>query len=206
MQRNGRGDTRGQIYEATEELLAEVPLHELSVAQIIDRAGVSRATFYFYCSSKFAVVEGLLTEIMDEIYDVARPFIDRAEDDAPDAALRRSLEACAALWRKHRVALRAVSEHWNTVPELRDLWLGVVRKFTDGVAAEVERQRAAGVAPEGVPTRKLVLALLWATERSFYVAGLDVDPGFDGEEDAVAALYAIWHGAIYGARVPAFES
>jgi AcrR family transcriptional regulator len=203
---NGRGDTRGQIYAATERLLEEVPLHELSVAQIIEHAGVSRATFYFYCSSKFAVVEGLLTQIMDEIYDVARPFIDRADDEAPDAALRRSLEASAALWRKHRFALRAVSEHWNTVPELRSLWLGVVRKFTDGVAAEVERQRAAGIAPPGVPTAQVVLALLWATERSFYVAGLGVDPGFAGEEDAVAALYAIWHGAIYGARVIAFDS
>ena len=62
MKRNGRGDTRGQIFEATESLLADVPLHDLSVAQIIERAGVSRATFYFYCSSKFAVVEGLLTD------------------------------------------------------------------------------------------------------------------------------------------------
>jgi AcrR family transcriptional regulator len=204
--RNGRGATRGQIYSATEALLAEVPLHELSVAQIIERAGVSRATFYFYCSSKFAVVEGLLTQIMDEIYDVARPFIDRADDEPPEVALRSSLEASARLWRTHRFALRAVSEHWNTVPELRSLWLAVVRRFTDGVAGEVDRQREAGIAPPGVETRRLVLSLLWATERSFYVAGLDVEPDFSGEENVVDALYAIWHGAIYGARIPAFDS
>jgi AcrR family transcriptional regulator len=202
VRRNGRGDTRGQIFEAAERLLEDVPLHDLSVAQIIERAGVSRATFYAYCTSKFSVVEGLLTQIMDEVYDVARPFIDRAEDEPPDLALRRSLEASAALWRKHRFALRAVSEHWNAVPELRSLWLDVVKRFTDGVAGEVERQRAAGIAPQGVGTRQLVLALLWATERCFYVAGLGVDPDLPSEEGAVDPLFAIWHGGIYGAARP----
>ena len=41
---------------ATERLLADVPLHQLSVEQILAEAGVSRRTFYVYFGSKFAVV------------------------------------------------------------------------------------------------------------------------------------------------------
>ena len=58
----GNSDTEQAIFAATEELLEQVPLQDLSVAQIIERAGVSRATFYFYFSSKYAVVTGLLAQ------------------------------------------------------------------------------------------------------------------------------------------------
>lgn len=198
MNRNGRGDTRGQIFAATEGLLEELPLNDLSVARIIEGAGVSRATFYSYFNSKFAVLEGLLIQITDQIYDVARVFIERADDEPPEAALRRGLEASAELWRTHRFALRGVSEHWNAVPELRALWLGVVKRFTDGVSGEIERQRAAGIAPDGVDSRELTVALLWATERCLYVAGLGVDQYLSSEDRAVDALYALWRGGIYG--------
>jgi AcrR family transcriptional regulator len=196
--REGNADTRALILAATESLLERVPLHDLSVAQIIEQAEISRATFYFYFSSKFGVVVGLLSKIMDDVYDVARPFMERAEADEPTAALRRSLESAARTWRTHRLALRAVSEHWNAVPELRGLWLVVVARFTDGVASEIDRQRAAGLAPAGVDSRELAAVLLWACERSFYVAGLDVGSELRSEDHAVDALFAIWRGGIYG--------
>lgn len=198
LSREGNADTRAQILAATEALLERVPLGELSVAQIIEQAEISRATFYFYFGSKFGVVVGLLAEVMDVVYDTARPFIDRAEQDEPVAALRRSLEAAAEMWRRHRLALRAVSEHWNAVPELRALWLAVVKRFVDGVASEIDRQRAAGLAPAGVDSRELATVLLWACERGFYVAGLDVGSELRSEEEAVDALFAVWRGAIYG--------
>jgi TetR/AcrR family transcriptional regulator, ethionamide resistance regulator len=196
--REGNADTRAQILAATEGLLEHVALRDLSVAQIIEQAAISRATFYFYFSSKYDVVVGLLAKIMNDVYDFARPFIDRDDDAEPVTAMYRSLEAAAATWRTHRLALRAVSEHWNAVPELRTLWLGVVRRFTDGVAAEIDRQRAAGLAPPGIDSRELTTVLLWATERSFYVAGLGLQSELRSEQQAVEALFAVWRGAVYG--------
>ena len=196
--REGNADTRAQILAATEGLLEHVALSDLSVAQIIEQAEISRATFYFYFSSKYDVVVGLLAKIMNDVYDVARPFIDRDDDAEPVTAMYRSLEAAATAWRTHRLALRAVSEHWNAVPELRTLWLGVVCRFTDGVAAEIDRQRAAGLAPPGIDSRELTTVLLWATERSFYVAGLGLQSELRSEQHAVEALFAVWRGAVYG--------
>src|ERR1700756_2079958 len=121
----GDSETERAIFAATEELLAVVPLQDLSVAQIISRAGVSRATFYFYFSSKYAVVTGLLAKIMDEIYDVMQPFVQRDGTEMAIGPLRDSLEAAAEVWSTHRAPLRAVMEHWHAVPELRELWLAV---------------------------------------------------------------------------------
>jgi AcrR family transcriptional regulator len=194
----GDSQTEQAIFAATEELLVDVPLQELSVAQIIERAEVSRATFYFYFSSKYAVVTGLLARVMDEIYEVMQPFVRREGDAIPEAALRDSLSAAARVWSAHRAPLRAVMEHWHSVPELQALWLDVVNRFASGLAVDIDRDRAAGLAPDGTDSRSLAAALVWATERCFYVAGLGVDDALVGEQEIVEPLLAIWLGTIYG--------
>jgi AcrR family transcriptional regulator len=191
---------QAQIFAATERLLERVPVRDLSVAQIIEEAGVSRATFYFYFGSKYAVVAGLLAGVMDEVYEVARPFIERPDDEPPEQALRRGIEAAAELWSSHRFALRALSEHWHAVPELGELWTNVMARFTEGFATEIDRQRKAGLAPPGVDSHRLAASLLWSSERCFYVAGLGVDSEIGTEEQAVDAICAIWRGGIYGGR------
>jgi AcrR family transcriptional regulator len=194
----GTSETETAIFEATERLLEEVPLHDLSVAQIIAAAGISRATFYFYFSSKFAVVSGLLARVTDELFDVIRPFTERREDVPPRQALAESLSASVKLWGVHRAPLRAVHEHWNTTDELRELWLGVVTRFTEAIAEEIDRQRAAGLARPGVDSRRLAASMLWATQSCLYVAALGVDRHLPDEDAALAPLMALWSGALYG--------
>jgi TetR/AcrR family transcriptional regulator, ethionamide resistance regulator len=197
----GTSDTELAIFDAAERLLADVPLHELSVAQIIAAAEISRATFYFYFSSKFALVSGLLARVMEEIFEVVQPFVQRPEGSSPQETLRQSLTGATRLWRTHRPALRAVHEHWNTTPELRERWLSVVDRFTAAVADQLDRERGAGIAPDGVGSRQLAATLLWGTERCLYVAGLGADPNLPDEEATLEPLLALWLGAFYG-RLP----
>ena len=181
--------------------MAEVPLHDISVADIIEEAEVARATFYFYFSSKYAVVAGLLAQIMDEIYDVVEPFRARSADEPPDVALRRSLESSTVVWGAHRAAIRATVEHWHAVPELQSLWLAVVERFTTAVAAEIDRQRSEGLVPPGVDSRQLAATVIWATERILYIAGLGADDDLPSEPATIDVLMALWLGALYGAQV-----
>src|SRR5947209_16008932 len=96
-------DARGAILTATERLLADVQLHRLSVAQIIKAANISRATFYFYFDSKFAVVAALIEQVIDEIFDVSRQTpIGRTSKLPPEVALEQRIRASAAVWRAHR--------------------------------------------------------------------------------------------------------
>jgi AcrR family transcriptional regulator len=197
-QHSGSSDAEVLILQATEELLADVPVGKLSVAQIIERAGVSRATFYFYFGSKYAVITALLKNVMDEIYEQVQPFVNPDVNASTPEALRASLEGGARVWRSHRFVLRATSEHWTGVPELRVLWTGLVKRFTDGVAAGIDHARAAGDLPEGADSRRLAAALLWGSERAFHVAGLEADEDLGNEEEVAEALIAIWTGALYG--------
>jgi TetR/AcrR family transcriptional regulator, ethionamide resistance regulator len=205
---SGTSETELAIFAATERLLANEPLHDLSVAQLIAEAGISRATFYFYFSSKFAVVVGLLAQVMDEMFEVVQPFVRREDDVSPENALRDSLGAAVGLWARHRPALRAIHEHWSTTDELRDLWIGIVARFTEAIATELDRERANGIAPAGANSRSVAAALLWGTERVLYVAGLGVDPSFPDEAAALEPLMTLWIGTLYGGRsaVPAEPS
>src|SRR4051794_668054 len=170
-QHTGSSEAEVLILQATEALLADVPVGKLSVAQIIERAGVSRATFYFYFGSKYAVITALLRSVMDEIYEQVQPFVNLAPGTSIPEALGASLQGGAQVWRAHRYVLRATSEHWHDVPELRDLWTGLVKRFTDGVAGGIDLGRANGEIPPGVDSRRLAAALLWGSERAFHVAG-----------------------------------
>jgi AcrR family transcriptional regulator len=185
------------ILAATARLLERQSFSEISVAQILTEAGVSRATFYFYFSSKFAVLSGLLESAMDDIFETVQPFLARPPGDSPSVALDRSIRAVTRAWHRHRAVLRAANHHWHSEPGLRELWLKVVERFVVAGAAEIDRERAAGMITSPVPSRTLAATLFWSTERVLYIAGMGVEPDLVDEESAVEPLVAMWRGTLY---------
>jgi AcrR family transcriptional regulator len=202
----GTSEAESAIFAATERLLEKVPLRDISVADIIAEAEISRGTFYFYFSSKFAVVNGLLSRVMDEIYELVRPVVERQPERSAEETLRERLEACTAVWAAHRATLRATHEHWHAVPELRERWLGGFERFTDAVAAQIDRERAAGLAPPGADSRHIAASLLWSADRCLYVASTGADSDLESEQGIVAVLIRLWLGAVYGDRLPAADA
>lgn len=194
---SGSSESEQLIFAATERLLAETPFHEVSVAKIIREAGVSRATFYFYFSSKFAVITALLSSVMEDIIASVTPFLERPADRTAAEVLRESMVAATTLWAEHRTLLRAVSEHWHEVPELGEQWTSLWGRAITLAAELLDRERAAGVAPAGPDSRHLAATLIWGTERVLYVSGLE-DDVFADERDCVESLIVMWHAALYG--------
>ena len=193
----GRRDVAGSILDAAEKLLAERGLTDLTVADVIEAAGVSRGSFYFYFESKQAVVAALLERIVEEVHEASLPWFERGET-APERALRAAIGGSLALWRRHAAVLRSTVESWQSDPGIRELWGEVLDRFTLAAAAQIERDREAGVAPDGPPADALAGALVAMNERSFYFAVVGTDPGSDPRlEDA---LTHVWLSAIYGHR------
>ena len=190
-----RRDVAGSILDAAEVLLEEQPLADLTVADVIASAGVSRGSFYFYFESKEAVVAGLLERIIDEVHEASLPWFERG-DTNPEAALREAIGGSLALWRRHAPVLRSAVESWQTDEEIRTLWEGVLERFTGAAADRIEADREAGVAPAGVAARALAWALVAMNERCFYLALLESDAM--GDKQLVEALTSIWFASLYG--------
>ena len=195
----GRGvDAHAEILAATRKLLEHSPSVTLTVEAILTEAGVSRGTFYHYFASKHEVVGTLARTAMNEVMGQVRPFLDPANSTPGAAVLDASLAAGWSAWAQHRPALRAVMGHWGTVPLIRELWLTVIDEFTTAIAGEIDRQRAAGLAPPGPPSRPLVATLLWSTAQCAYLVDLGVDDDLADEDLTLGAVIAMWTGALYG--------
>lgn len=69
-------ETLERFLGATRELLEERPFEEITVADIVQRAGRTVGSFYARFEDKYAVLYELVQRLFDRIDDVARAFCD----------------------------------------------------------------------------------------------------------------------------------
>jgi TetR/AcrR family transcriptional regulator, ethionamide resistance regulator len=191
--------TRAQaaILAATERMLRERPLHELSVGDIIKAAGISRTSFYAYFTSKTAVIAAGLRRVMDEVTVAVAPL--HAETSgSPEAAVRISLQQWVEVCKRHGGLLRAVSEQWPHDEELRGLWFGMLDSMAAGTARVIGDARSSGLAPAGAPARDLAACLMWGYERVLHVAVVGEATGLAGPDEIVEPLTQMMVGGVYG--------
>ncbi|MEW1956564.1 TetR/AcrR family transcriptional regulator [Kineococcus sp. NPDC059986] len=196
-----RGDDRERaILDTAERLLGERSYADVAVDDLARGAGLSRPTFYFYFPSKEAVLLALLDRVVAE----ARARRDEAvADPAPDVEgrWRQVIGAIAQPFRSHLAVTLAAAEARATSVAVREVWNGVMERFVDETAAQVEAERARGAAPDGPPARQLAIALNWMNERVLHSAFAGEQPGL-AADDAVEVLLTVWMRTIYGGRLP----
>jgi AcrR family transcriptional regulator len=176
---------------ATERLLAERPLHELSVTDIAEEAGASRGIFYFYFASKSSVLAALAETVCQELIEIWRLWFD-GHGGADEAELRTNLEASVRLWTQHRSILTATVESWRLDPEVSAVWGTMMNSLVDQACARIERDRALGhTMGQGDPAA-LSEMLIWSTERIHYVALAGISPSLTDPERMVDALVQLW--------------
>jgi AcrR family transcriptional regulator len=185
------------ILAATEKLLEERPLNELSVADIVRAAGISRTSFYAYYASKTAVIAECLRRVMDEVLAAAGPFLSQPRAD-PETAIRASLEKWIELCAAHGSLVRAVSEEWPHDEELRQMWFEMLATVTDATAQVIQAARLRGDAPPGADPEALAACLMWAYERVLHVALVGDARGLRSPEVMVEPLSQMVVGGVFG--------
>jgi AcrR family transcriptional regulator len=189
-------DRERAILATAERLLEERPLHEISIDDLARGAGISRPTFYFYFSSKEAVLLTLLDRLVEEARTATGEALDRFAED-PARYLRQGITAIYETFRSHSAVSLAAAEASATSTEVRDLWSGVMETFVQETSAAIEAERARGAAPEHVPARDLAVALNTMNERVFHTIFAGQAPAVD-QANVIDTLVAVWLGAIYG--------
>jgi TetR/AcrR family transcriptional regulator, ethionamide resistance regulator len=193
-----KGDlTEQAILDTAERLLAERPLSEIAIDELARGAGISRPSFYFYFESREAILRALSERMSEALYRSSQVWLRRADESAGEA-IRRALEANVVLWREHAPVLRATLQASERDAEMRRFWDDVWRRFVDATAEQIERERAAGLAPPTPALRSLASALITMNHQSFYQASLSRRPAKVYRE-LVDVLVTVWLRAIYGA-------
>lgn len=188
---------RDAILAATERLLVDRRLSELSVSDILAEAGISRTSFYAHFPSKTAVVAEGLRGVTDEVIVAVEPFLEDWAND-PEQAIRISLERWVQLTTGHRALMRAVSEEWPHDAQLRTLWSEIMHGFTAGTAAVIRAARAAGRAPDGADPAALATCLIWGYERVLHLALVGEARGLPDPAAIVAPLSQLMVGGVFG--------
>ena len=190
-------ELREAILEATARLLAERSFTDLAVSDILESAGVSRGTFYFYFDSKQAVLAELVRRAVTRGHAAAEPWLSDPAD--PVEALRAGITAGAKLWQASAPVLRAIVENWGADPRLSALWLEQMQTFTDATIAQINADPRARRSLAGQDIPAVASALTWLGERLYYLAAAGTPP-FNNQDTLVETLLSIWTSVLYPER------
>lgn len=104
-----RQETRARIIEAATELVRERSFSELSVGQVMDRAGIGRTIFYRHFDDLGELLLSAGREAMEELYE-AQVVLASTRGDHDLAQIRRALEIPVRVYLRHGPLLRAITE------------------------------------------------------------------------------------------------
>jgi AcrR family transcriptional regulator len=107
--RRTRQQSRGRIVAAATELVRHRAYAELSVDEVMRRAGIGRTIFYRHFDDLGDLLVRASREAIDELLDAQRSLGQVRPDEDP-AAVPRALRAAVDVYHRHGPLLRAVAE------------------------------------------------------------------------------------------------
>jgi AcrR family transcriptional regulator len=189
-----KGDERrGALLEALEQYLRESSLDDINIADISQRAGVTRSAFYFYFDNKAAAVAALYEEMYADGFDAAEVL---GGDGTVRDRISTAIRAIFHGWSQRRHLYRAILDARASSPAVRDQWDAFQQSYVEMVAELIEGERAAGAAPAGPDARAVASALLDLNDRTLEHV-VRAPEGFDAEQHLDAVVH-VWLASIYG--------
>lgn len=197
-----RGDARRDaLLQALEELLRERSLEEVNVAEISQRAGVTRSAFYFYFESKALAAMALMQGLYDAAAD-ANELLVKAEGE-PVARIRAAISMLFDSVDRSPHTYRALLDARAASPVVRQMWDEGRAAFAGVIAGMIGTERAAGRASAGPDEGALATVLLDLNDHALERHCLGAGPP---RQDHIETLTFIWLRSIYGASTPGAPS
>jgi AcrR family transcriptional regulator len=203
--RSGRGrrstrpsgdDREAGILATAERLLEDKKFADISVDDLAKGAGLSRPTFYFYFSSKDAVLLTLLDRVMVEANSRLASFTSDLPADR-NTSLRAGINAFFATFAAHPAVCAAAAEAKATSPEVRDLWADFMKRSIDHTTGVIKAERVKGDAPDTIPADELSTALNLMNEAVMTSSIVGNQPSLPADR-LLDTLVHIWSTSIYG--------
>jgi AcrR family transcriptional regulator len=182
------------VLDATESLLAERRLEDLTVVDLAQAAGVSRATFYTYFENKHGVVAALAESVMEQIHTLWHPWL---SGQLPREELGPICLESVALWRRHRSVLMAAAQAWRADAAVSDAWATMMRGYAGTVRGYLDAAWEGDSAAAEPDAGTLAAVLVWLNESALYLAFDGDTGGIDDDRRLASTLAAVWLRAIH---------
>jgi TetR/AcrR family transcriptional regulator, ethionamide resistance regulator len=136
-----RAATERAILEATEQMLENQPFRDLTVEDVMSKAGLTRTAFYRYFPDLEAVVVRLMGQLVDELQVASSQWL---SSDDPSSELHDSLLQFSSVYRDHGRLMQAFYDAAGAGPDLKDLWGSTISALIAPVEAHTQFLIAAG--------------------------------------------------------------
>jgi TetR/AcrR family transcriptional regulator, ethionamide resistance regulator len=189
-----RAEVKARLREAMIAAVADRPFSELRVADLAERAGLSRSGFYFYYDDKRELLMESAAAATDTLFRQADAWWHG--DGEPAELVREALDGVATAWWANRRVLRTAVEVSTYDPEMAAYWQGLVNRFVRATSEHIAREQATGAIDDRLDPDNAAGVLIWGAERVLYVHTADGDRS--GLARQVQALRHVWLRAMYG--------
>ncbi|AWS43124.1 TetR/AcrR family transcriptional regulator [Streptosporangium sp. 'caverna'] len=199
--RNRRDDseqptaTEVQLLAAVERLLKTGHVFtEISVRQIIEEAGVSRASFYTHFRDKAQLLLRLSDSLRSRLLEMAREWNPGAGEDGADRYAKFFVEVIA-IHRENFAILSALRELASYDPTVRGFYTADLEGFDEAVHKTLVAEQEAGRTPSDLDAVASSRVIVWGGSQAI-ARHISVD---DGSGDAALAreLGKIWWYGAY---------
>lgn len=133
---------------------------DMSVEQLITKAGVTRSTFYSYFDDKDALLRDLAGTVLDELL---RPWF-AIEPQGSKDDLRRGIDGIIRAYRAHRVIMVAIDEPVPGGSAERE-FEGLMARSTTAVSAYIKAGQVSGTVDATLDAATVAALLMWMSER-----------------------------------------
>jgi AcrR family transcriptional regulator len=139
-QRLQRGETRARIVAAAEEELRTRPLRDVSVEEVMGRAGLTRTLFYRHFDDLFDLVLSVARPAFDDLFAVDEAVLQAQADDGD--RLRQAIAPAVALFAQHGPLIRAVAEASVFDAAVEEIYHAALERFAALTERFLEQVRA----------------------------------------------------------------
>jgi TetR/AcrR family transcriptional regulator, ethionamide resistance regulator len=187
-----RDQLRTQVLSIVEQQLrAGATYADVSVANVVAEAGISRSTFYAYFVDKTTLLRTWYAEFTEVILDAAQAWWSlngTATKDDVRAALERIMDA----YRAHPELMAATHEAIGTDHGVRKAVDDAMRRYIDGLRRHIENGQAGGFIDPSLPAAETAYWLQWMAERGLHqMVRAESEAGQERLAEAYASI--VWN-------------
>jgi AcrR family transcriptional regulator len=136
--RLSREEVRERVLAAVTELVRERSFYELSVGDVMERAGIERTIFYRHFDDLADLLLRAATEAIESLYE-AQIELDAEREEGDLDAVHSAIEPAVRVYARHGPVLRAVSEAGASDPRIAARGAELRHRFNELAAGSLAR-------------------------------------------------------------------